>query len=105
MTRRLSLVVFLGGLACATNGTPSNNDAAPEHPGGNCSWAVKEGGTECLVSMGGETRTRIPGTTDGIEGTEGYGEFKWKCGEKREVCGSMVECTCPFPVMRPDGGS
>lgn len=60
-----------------------------------------EGGTECVVYYGGEVRSRIQGTT-GIANVERvyFDKFssKWKCGEKRQVCGVTVECTCPYPL-------
>lgn len=92
--------------ACATTGTVNQDaDEGSETPGGECFWSIEEGGSECLVAIGIDVRLRSPGTTDVIEGSQGYGKKKWKCGEKREVCGTEVECTCPFPVKAPDGGS
>jgi len=105
MNRSL-VILSLVSMACATKGmVKQDSDERPEIPGGNCFWAVHEGGAECEVEIGTESRTRVAGTTDDILGTEGYGRKKWKCGEKREVCGSEVECTCPFPPTSPDGGS
>lgn len=98
-------ILALVWVACAPKNVVTKADTeSPEYPGGDCSWSVQEGGAECVVSVGGETRWRSPGTTDEIEATQGYGKKKWKCGEKRQVCGTEVECTCPFPVT-PDGGS
>jgi len=99
------LALVLGCLGCAGKMTVRPSDSeGPEKPGGDCYWSIDEGGSECVVEIAGETRRRSPGTADVIEGTQGYGKKKWKCGEKREVCGTEVECTCPFPVT-PDGGT
>lgn len=97
-----STVLAIGWLACATT-APKGNADYPNYPGGDCSWSVKEGGSECVVAVGGTTRDRKLGFSE-LQITEGYGEKKWKCGEKREVCGTEIECTCPFPVTAPDGG-
>ncbi|NOK08133.1 hypothetical protein [Corallococcus exercitus] len=104
--KRILLGFFIGWFASLSQETLEDDaDPPPEIPGGDCFWSVKEGGSECVVTIGIEARTRTAGTTDGINGVEGYGEKKWKCGETRTVCGSTVECTCPFPVTAPDGGS
>ena len=97
------LLLYLG---CTSRAVVKDSaDEKPETPGGTCFWSVREGGAECEVETAIESRRRIAGTFDDIRGVEGYGKKKWKCGEKREVCGTEVECTCPFPVTAPDGGS
>lgn len=95
----LLLVLSCSLLACAS--VTDRATQAPDTPGGECAWSVTEGGGECVVWYSGSHRHRIPGKTGAadIEGVEFYsGERKWKCGEKRPVCGSIVECTCPYPV-------
>lgn len=92
-------------IACSSKGALKDDaERPPETPHGDCFWSVKEGGAECVVTVGSEVVTRVPGTTDDFRGVEGYDERKWKCGEQRQLCGSTVECTCPFPVTAPDGG-
>lgn len=105
---RAFLLVTLVAVACASKGTvKQDSDERPEIPGGNCFWSIHEGGSECTVESGIESRTRI--VADGgdldIHGVEGYGKKKWKCGESREICGTTVECTCPFPSAGADSGS
>jgi len=84
-------------LACATNGRSKPGSDEREIPGGNCFWAVHEGGAECVVEVGTESQTRVIGPAGDLDlhGVEGYGKQKWKCGEKRPVCGTEVVCTCP----------
>lgn len=106
---RLALVFLsLGWMACAAKGSIMKDvceaPEPPERPGGACTWWVTEGGAECVVETDFEVRHRTPGTKDEIEGARGYDKKKWRCGEKREVCGTEVECTCPFPAT-PDGGA
>lgn len=104
--RRVLLLLSLVSMACATmRSVKQDSDERPEIPGGTCFWSVHEGGSECEVEIGTESRERVAGTSDDILGTEGYGKKKWNCGEKRVVCGTEVECTCPFPVKGRDGGS
>ncbi len=88
-------------MACASTGRPADSAShPPDTPGGECSWSVREGGAECAVFYGGEVRSRKPGTTGGADVQVVYFDWfgKWKCGEKRQVCGGTVECTCPYPV-------
>jgi hypothetical protein len=100
----------LAALAVSCFGCASHQRVAaeggdyPDNPGGDCFWSIKEGGGECIVEVGGTTRTRRSGEPEELYITEGHGKKKWACGEKRHVCGIEVECTCPFPVAS-DGGS
>lgn len=83
-------------MTCATSREKLASDEG-RIPGGNCFWAVHEGGSECVVEVGTESRTRVIWEAGDLElhGVEGYGKEKWKCGEKRPVCGTEVVCTCP----------
>lgn len=90
--------VALSLASCAaTKSTTLNMSGEAETPGGECAWSIAEGGTECVVEVSSESRTRSPNNTNVIEGKQGYGKTPWKCGEKRVICGTEVECTCPFP--------
>jgi hypothetical protein len=102
----LTIVLVLESLACASRGAVKDGAGnAAERLGGECSWWLSEGGTDCVVETDRELRSRSLSTSGALAKERGYGKWRVKCGEKREVCGTEVECTCPFPVTSPDGGS
>jgi len=104
----LSVVALLGCAGMMTNSVrppPSDGSAEPgsESPGGECFWSMKEGDNHCVVVIGTDTRTRD--ANQELIGKEGYGQFDWRCGERQEVCGLEVECTCRASRHSADGGS
>lgn len=107
MNRSLLYVALLG-MACVTARSAISDDSETlDGIGGRCSWTVAEGGRSCTVESAIESRVRT--VADGgeldVNEVEGYAKKQWRCGEKHEICGALVECSCPFFIEEPDGGS